>query len=104
MGHLTVSIAHELNQPLTGILSNAQAAELMLKNDQTELGDLAEALADIVADAKRAGDVIRNLRELYREQEDEFLPVDINSVVDQTVQLLHSEFVAQYISAETDCA
>ena len=102
MGQLTGSIAHELNQPLTGILSNAQAAELMINSDQWEREEFEEVLAEIVADTKRAGDVIRNLRELYREQKGEYLPVDINAVADEATHLLHSEFVLQHIVLAKD--
>jgi signal transduction histidine kinase len=97
MGQLTGSISHELNQPLTGILSNAQAAELIIQNGQWEDEEMAEIMAEIVADAKRAGAVIRNLRQLYREQRVEFLPVDINEIVEETIQLLHSEFIIQRV-------
>jgi PAS domain-containing protein len=68
MGQLTGSIAHELNQPLTGILSNAQAAELMLKNKPCDETEIKEILAEIISDTKRAGDLIRNLRRLYQNQ------------------------------------
>jgi C4-dicarboxylate-specific signal transduction histidine kinase len=104
MGQLTGSIAHELNQPLTGILSNAQAAELMIKSGKWKNEELAEILAEIVADTKRGGQVIHNLRELYREQRGEFLPFDINAVVDQSTQLLHSEFLLQHVVLTTECA
>jgi C4-dicarboxylate-specific signal transduction histidine kinase len=104
MGQLTGSISHELNQPLTGILSNAQAAEMMLKKGQFENKDLAGIMAEIAADAKRAGDLIRNLRELYREQKGEFLPVNINAVVKDTTKLLHSEFVMQQVGLFTEFA
>jgi PAS domain S-box-containing protein len=104
MGQLTGSISHELNQPLTGILSNAQAAELMIQNDQWEDDEMAEIMADISADAKRAGDVIRNLRALYREQRVEFLPIDINAIVEETIQLLHSEFIIQRVVLTTEYA
>ena len=103
MGKLTGSISHELNQPLTGILSNAQAAEIMIKKGQCEHDELADIMAEIAADAKRAGDVIRNLRDLYREQKGEFLPTDINAVVKDTTQLLHSEFVTQHVVLTTEC-
>jgi two-component system sensor kinase FixL len=93
MGQLTGSIAHELNQPLTGILGNAQAVEMMLRNDASNSAEILEIIGDIVADTKRAGDVIRNLRELYREQKSEFKKIDINILVDETLELLHSEFV-----------
>ncbi|MCK4785351.1 MAG: response regulator [Desulfobacteraceae bacterium] len=104
MGQLTGSIAHELNQPLTGILSNAQSAEIMIKKSPSGYDDLTVIMADIVADTKRAGDIIRNLQELYRKQEGEFLPVDINTVVDETTQLLRSEFVMKHIVLTTECS
>jgi PAS domain S-box-containing protein len=108
MGQLTGSIAHELNQPLTGILSNAQAAELIIEtlreSGWEEHGELAEIMVEIVADTKRAGDVIRNLRELYRKQGGRFSPVDINAIVDETTLLLQSEFVLHHIELTTECA
>jgi PAS domain S-box-containing protein len=104
MGQLTGSIAHELNQPLTGILSNAQAAEMMINSGQWDNEELAEIMADIVADTKRGGDVIHSLRELYREQKGEYKPVDINAVVEETRNLLHSEYIAQHIVVTTETA
>jgi signal transduction histidine kinase len=97
MGQLTGSIAHELNQPLTGILGNAQAAEMMLKSKKWKRENYVEIIADIIADTKRAGDVIRNLRELYREHKGEYTPVDINSVAEEAIQLLHSDFVIKQV-------
>jgi PAS domain S-box-containing protein len=101
---LAGSIAHELNQPLTGILSNAQAAELMLQSGQWEPDELAEIMAEVIADTKRSGEVIRNLRELYRKQKGEFAPIDLNTVIDETIQLLHSEVVLQDVVLKTECA
>jgi hypothetical protein len=104
MGQLTGSISHELNQPLTGILSNAQAAELLLESGRADYDELKVIVAEIVSDTKRASEVIRNLREVFREQKGEFLPVDINAVVDETTQLLNSEFVIQQVALTKDCA
>jgi len=104
MGQLTGSIAHELNQPLTGVLSNAQAGEIMIKKGQYNDDELAEILADIAADAKRAGEVIRNLRELYREQKGKYQAIDINAIVNETIKLVHSEFVMQHVMLTTECA
>jgi len=104
MGQLTGSIAHELNQPLTGILSNSQAAELMIKGGKWKVNEWEEIMADIIEDAKRAGDVIRSLRELYREQKGEFLPVDVSAVITETEHLFHSEFVLQSVSLTIKCA
>jgi C4-dicarboxylate-specific signal transduction histidine kinase len=101
MGQLTGSISHELNQPLTGILSNAQAAEMMIESGHWEKDEISEIMADIAADAKRAGDIIRNLRQLYREQRVEFLPIDINAIVEETTKLLRSEFIIQRVLLTT---
>jgi two-component system sensor kinase FixL len=103
MGQLTGSIAHELSQPLTGILSNAQAAELMLNNDRWESAEIKDIMGDIIADTKRCGDVIRNLRDLYREQKRDLVPVDLCTVVNDTYKLLHSELVMQHVVLTTDC-
>lgn len=104
MGQLTGSIAHELNQPLTGILSNAQAAELIIKSGKWKEEGLLEILSDIVNDAKRGGEVIRNLRDLYRLQEVEFNPFNINEVITDTLKILHSELILHHvtISVKTD--
>ena len=62
LGELSGSLAHELNQPLTAILSNAQAAEHYLAEDAPDLAQVREILADVVAEDERAGEVIRRLR------------------------------------------
>jgi len=104
MGQLTGSIAHELNQPLTGILSSAQAGEILIKKGQLDSDALTEIMAAIAADAKRAGEVLHNLRDLYREQKGEFAPVDITQVVEEVVRLLHSELVFENVELTTEYA
>jgi C4-dicarboxylate-specific signal transduction histidine kinase len=103
MGQLAGSIAHELNQPLTGILSTAQAGEIMVKRGQCEPDEMAEVLAAIAADAKRAGRVIHSLRELYRDQKRDLEPVDVNDVINETVLLMHSELIKQHVQVTTRC-
>lgn len=66
LGELSGSLAHELNQPLTAILSNAQAAQRFLANDPPDLDEVRDILKDIVAEDKRAGEVIRRLRLLLK--------------------------------------
>jgi signal transduction histidine kinase len=98
MGQLTASIAHELNQPLTGILGNAQAAKIYFnKNEYIEISDI---LDDIVHDSKRAGEVIRNLREIYQDQTGVFESIDLKSLVFNTIKLLNSELVGSQIRNE----
>ena len=104
LGQLRGSIEHELNQSLTGILSNAQAAELMLESNRWKRDELARVMSEIAADAKRAGDVIRGLRELFREHKEEYTLIDVNVIVAETTELLHSEMVAQQVELTTECA
>ncbi len=66
LGELSGSMAHELNQPLMAILSNAQAAQRFMARDDIDLDEVREILADIVEQDKRAGEVIRRLRLLLK--------------------------------------
>jgi PAS domain S-box-containing protein len=102
MGELSGAIAHELNQPLTAILSNAQAAQLMLANDAPDLGDIGQAIDDIVIEDKRAGEVIERLRGLLRKDEGKRASLEINELVLSTLQLLHSEIISRRINVITN--
>jgi C4-dicarboxylate-specific signal transduction histidine kinase len=95
MGDLSASIAHELNQPLTGILSNAQAGEMLLKRGDGNRIEIEEILTDIINDSKRSGDILRNLRDLFSRQKIESKLLGINAVVEETIRLMNSEFVIQ---------
>ena len=88
LGELAGSLAHEINQPLTAILSNAQAANLMLGKIDSEV---PEVLRDIAADARRAAQVIRQLRALFRKQPGERHPVDMTAVIQETLSLLRKD-------------
>ncbi len=81
LGQLSGALAHELNQPLTAILSNAQAAQRFLKSDSVDLVEMRAILEDIVADDKRAGEVIQRLRSLLKRGEAQFQKININEVV-----------------------
>ena len=104
MGQLTGAIAHELNQPLTGILSNAQAGELIIRGGACSCGEMSEIVKEIISDAKRAGDVIRNLRDLYREQKGDFEDVEVNDIVNETLCMLRSEFLMQHVKVDATLA
>lgn len=69
LGELSGALAHELNQPLTAILSNAQAAQVLLTRTPGDLAVVSEILDDIVADDLRAGEVIKRLRALLKKGE-----------------------------------
>jgi PAS domain S-box-containing protein len=91
MGELASSIAHELNQPLGAILSNAEAAELLLDQEQPANGNLREILSDIRKDEERASEVIRRMRTLLRRHELERQPLEINLLVEEVLRLVHAD-------------
>jgi signal transduction histidine kinase len=97
MGELTASLAHELNQPLTAILNNAQVAQEYLEADAPDLGELREILSDIVADDQRAADVIHRLRALLKKGALEYVPLNLNDVVDGVARLVRSDMVIRNV-------
>ena len=104
LGELSGAIAHEVNQPLTAILSNAQAALYLLGQDSPDLAEVRDALQDIVQEDNRAGEVIHRLRSLLKKGETKSEPVDINELVNSTIALLRSELIGRRIAVETDLA
>src|SRR4029434_9315206 len=88
VGELTASLAHELNQPLTAILSNAQAGQRILGTAPADLEVVREILNDIVEDNKRAGDVIRRLRSLLKKGRREVKALDLNEAVGEVARLV----------------
>lgn len=99
LGELSGSLAHELNQPLTAILSNAQAAQRFLAHDEPDLDEVRPILEDIVKEDRRAGDIIRRLRALLEkgEVQQQFIP--LNRVVDEVILLLRSDLALHHVSA-----
>jgi signal transduction histidine kinase len=104
MGELTASLAHELNQPLTAILNNAEVAQQYLDAGPDHLTELREILADIVADDKRAAEVIRRLRTLVHKGVLEHVPLDINEVVSEVAQLVRNDVVLRNVPMTVDLA
>ena len=102
LGELSGSIAHKINQPLTAILSNAQAALHLLAQKSPNLEEIRDALKDIVDEDNRAGEVINRLRRLLKKGERMQKSVDINDLVRSTAALLHSELVSREITVKLD--
>jgi signal transduction histidine kinase len=102
IGELTASLAHELNQPLTGILANARAAQRFLATPSPNLPLVRECLEDVVADNHRASDVIRRLRELLRKGKVRPVLLDINVLVGEVVKLLSSDAIMRDVSVTVD--
>ena len=104
LGELTASMAHELNQPLTAILSNAQAAERLLAADIVNLEEIREILKDIVDDDKRAGDVIRRLRGLLKKGDLEFVSLDLNQIASEVAWLVRNDALTRNVSMSLELA
>lgn len=81
IGALTASIAHEINQPMGAILSNTDAAEMMLEQGTLDTTKLREILADIRSEDLRASEVIRGLRKMLSKREPEAVALDVNAEV-----------------------
>ena len=104
LGELSGSIAHEISQPLTAILSNAHAAQLLLSQTEPDLKELREILKDIVADDQRAVEVIRRLRQLLKRGEVQFQPLSVNEIIADVLKLLRSELVARSVTVHSELA
>jgi PAS domain S-box-containing protein len=104
LGELSGSLAHELNQPLTAILSNAQAAQRFLAQSPPRFDKLVEILADIVKSDHRAGAVIQRLRSLLKKEESQRHALDINEVVEESMRLMRSDFLSRQVLVSTDLA
>ncbi|MFQ5740940.1 MAG: extracellular solute-binding protein, partial [Acidobacteriota bacterium] len=97
VGELAASLAHQLNQPLTAIVANGQAAQRLLQHDGADLGEVRDVLVAVVGEGKRAGEVIRGLRSLLKKGRIERIPVQINRVIQEIVKLLRGEAVMKDI-------
>ncbi len=104
LGELSGSLAHELNQPLTAILSNAQAAQRYLEIETPNLAEVREILVDIVSEDERAGEVIRRLRLLLKKGEVQQQALDANEVAREVLKLVRSDLVNQGVTVETQFA
>jgi C4-dicarboxylate-specific signal transduction histidine kinase len=97
---LTGTLAHEINQPLAAIMTNAQAATRLIAAPVPDLVELRAALADIVSDNQRAAEVVRRLRTLLRKDTSEYAPVDLNDSIDEVIKVLQSDIVSRRIALE----
>jgi len=104
MGELASSLAHELNQPLSGILANAQAAHRFARRPVPELDEICAALQDIESDGLRAGEVIRKMRKMLKKEESQPAVLDLNAVAADAVALLANDARMRQITLLLDQA
>ena len=101
IGALTAAIAHELNQPLAAILSNAQAGLKYLARDDVDPALIRRVLESVVRDDKRAAETIRAMRALIRQDESQRERIDLAVALREVLPLLESELLGQGIRVET---
>ena len=104
LGEMTGSIAHELNQPLSGILSNASAGQRFIDRGEVDAAELREILGDIVADGRRASEVIRNIRNTIKNGAAMREPINMNDVIGRVVHMVQPDTVAHSCELEISLA
>jgi signal transduction histidine kinase len=102
MGELAASIAHEINQPLAAVVSNADAALRWLAKDAPDLLRARDSVTRIIRDANRASDVIKRVRALLSKDEPEYAAFDINEAIREVLALLRGTLRSHHISLKTE--
>jgi PAS domain S-box-containing protein len=100
LGELSGAMAHELSQPLTAVLSNAQAACRLLERQSPDLEAVRAALDDVVRNGRRAGAVMDRLRTLLRKEDTALLPIDVNEVAREVVDLVAGELTSRRVTVD----
>ena len=97
-GEISVSLAHEMNQPLGIILSNAQAAQRLLAKESPDLKEVNEILGDIVSEDLRASESIQRMRALLKRGEVNRQPIDLNDVAGEVFHLMKNELARREVA------
>jgi PAS domain S-box-containing protein len=104
MGELAASIAHEVNQPLAGVVTNASACLRWLAREVPNLDEARQAVQRIARDGKRASDVVARVRAMARKTTTEREPLDINEIVRGVVMVVEGELRKQHVALAVDYA
>lgn len=99
IGELSAALAHELNQPLMAILSNAEAAQRILLKPPPDTAELQEIMSDIVDDDRRAGEIIRRMRMLLKKGLGDHVPLDVNAIIVDVLRLVRSDLIQRNVEA-----
>jgi len=102
MATLTGSIAHELSQPLSSILHNAEAAEMLVTSNRATVDELREILQDIRSEDARASQIVQRHRSMLRQHDLEKKPIDLHAVVRESLQLVAHDAAERHIQVEAD--
>jgi signal transduction histidine kinase len=102
LGELATSIAHEVNQPLAGVVSNAEAGLRWLSYEVPKIDEARESLAMIAEDGVRAAEVIRRLRDFLNKGKTDHSPIDLTAVIREAVALTRVELVKRHIDVRLE--
>jgi two-component system sensor kinase FixL len=102
LGGFALSLAHELNQPLTAILSNAQAARRFLAFPNPPIDEVRAIIDDIDADDRRAGELIHGMRALLNHHDEEMTRTDLNDLVRDVARLVHGDCLLRRVALVLD--
>jgi signal transduction histidine kinase len=98
LGELTASIAHEVNQPLAGVVANAEACLGWLDRETLDLNEARRSVEWIIEDGNRAGEVIRRVRALATKTNSQKAPLDVNHAVNEAIALVQRELLSHQVS------
>jgi len=98
LGELTGSLAHELNQPLTAIVSNAAAARFLMDGKQRNDEGIRDALKEITDEGRRAGEIIAGMRAMLRKDPGQMVTQDVNLAVREVLEMVHSDLVDRHVT------
>lgn len=104
MGEMAASIAHEVNQPLSGVVINGNACLRWMAADPPNMGESREAVQRIIRDGKRASEVIARIRSLSKKSTTEKEPLDLNETIAEVVAFVHGELRRTRATLRTDLA
>ncbi len=104
LGELTASITHEVNQPLAGIVTNAEASLRWLRRERPNLEEAEQAVERVIREGQRAAEVVRRLRALARKEEPVRRPLNVNELVEESLPLVAQEVGRQGIKVELSLA
>jgi PAS domain S-box-containing protein len=97
LGQLTASIGHEVNQPLAAIVTNGEAAIRYLRRDPPELDEVRAALTSMIAEGKRASEIVRRIRSMVQKTTPLTAPIDINDLLSECTALVQREIAANQV-------
>jgi PAS domain S-box-containing protein len=104
LGEMSASIAHEVNQPLAAIVTNAEAGLRFLRHQVPDLEEARAALQQIVKDANRSSEVIRKIRDFAKKADPEMIQLDLNEVVEEAITLVRHEVLRHGVAMRLDLA